>query len=556
MKRILCILLSVCLLLCLGACAQNDEEPRGTKPSSPTEGQKPTEPQPTTEEPTEPEPTEPEPTEPVIVDEPDPVRVLTMEKALHTYYEWEDDLIQALVRSEHSCVTLGQEDAARYPQMAQVLSQIAAMQENAMLDEFDNLVSTAREALSVNREGFETYVSTLDVQVRRADSLVISLLSDSYSDYGQIENYRVFHGSNYDTETGRELMLNEVVDISNDLALAVQAELTGHMWAGEFNSESAVEDYFANTPYDSFSWTLDYTGVTFYFAPGELCDGGAMTATVSFAQYPELFAEKYLEAPARYTVELPLDISFFAQWDADEELDALSISGWYDPERNSYLDYGVYSAAGYYYEECYAYAFHPYYVNAETGHYLYLFCEEFDAGMRQMRLVILSLNSDGSVSKAGEKNVSPAWLSDNRFLVPTDPDCFVFDEPDDGEYSALDTTRLEVISFDAEVLTEETYAILYEIVNRESGEVCFETDDDVRFLTFEEDGRGCFWTDNEKGRPFRYEMDSAYSCAISFDDGGKASLGLYADQGGALPGSEAGAIWIVLYLEDELLWFY
>ena len=91
--------------------------------------------------------------------------------------------------------------------MAQVLDQIATMQENAMLDEFDNLLSIAREELSENRDVFETNVSTLDVLVRRADSLVISLLSDSYSHYGQIENYRVFHGSNYDTQSGRELLL-------------------------------------------------------------------------------------------------------------------------------------------------------------------------------------------------------------------------------------------------------------------------------------------------------------------------------------------------------------
>ncbi len=125
------------------------------------------------------------------------------------------------------------------------------------------------------------------------------------------------------------------------------------------------------------------------------------------------------------------------------------------------------------------------------------------------------------------------------------------------ERAALDTTRLKVASFDAQVLTADEYYILYEIVNENSGEVSFETSDDVRFLTFEEDGRGCFWTDNEKGRPFRYEVDSAYSCAISFDDGGRASFGLYVDQGGALPTvSEETHIWLALYLDDETLWFY
>ena len=130
------------------------------------------------------------------------------------------------------------------------------------------------------------------------------------------------------------------------------------------------------------------------------------------------------------------------------------------------------------------------------------------------------------------------------------------DSKADGANFALDTKRLKVVSFDTMVLTEEEYYILYEIVNKNSGEASFETSDDVRFLTFEEDGRGCFWTDNEKGRPFNYEMDSSYSCVISFDDGGKASIGLYADQGGALPDSEEGSIWLALYLEDEVLWFY
>ena len=140
--------------------------------------------------------------------------------------------------------------------------------------------------------------------------------------------------------------------------------------------------------------------------------------------------------------------------------------------------------------------------------------------------------------------------------ITESPDYSGESQEDGVNLAALDTTLLKVAPFDAQVLMSDEYYILYEIVNRESGEVNFETNDDVRFLTFEENGRGCFWTDNEKGRPFNYEMDSAYSCVIFFDDGGKASFGLYADQGGALPDSEEGSIWLALYLEDEVFWFY
>lgn len=408
MKRMICLLLSVCMLLCLAACGENTGKPPETESMDTTENQD--------------------------GDHSHEIRLLTPEKTLHTYYEWEDDYDRALVRSEHSCVTLGQADADAYPEMARVLDQIATMQENAMLDEFDNLVSIAREELSANRDGFETNVSTLDVLVRHADNHVISLLSDSYSHYGQIENYRVFHGSNYDTQSGRELLLNDVVTVNNDLAQAVKSELTTSVWAGDFYSESAVEDYFANTPYDGFNWTIDYLGLTFYFSPGELSDDGMLTATVSFAEYPELFNEKYMAVPAEYAVEIPLDISFFAELDTDDASEAISISGWYNDERNHYMDYGIYTDIDgqYYEEECFVYDLHPYYVKTVDGNYVYLFCEDVEEDRREMRLVFFSLNADGGVTKTGKINVSPSWLTDNKFIVPTDPGKLVLDDRDNG----------------------------------------------------------------------------------------------------------------------------
>ena len=182
-------------------------------------------------------------------------------------------------------------------------------------------------------------------------------------------------------------------------------------------------------------------------------------------------------------------------------------------------------------------------------------------------------HSDSESGARFERCTFGRWESQRLNEELTDHESFVFEDdcrfeteiteyPDysggsqEDVFFALDTTRLKVAPFDAKVLTADEYYILYEIVNKTSGEVNFETSDDVRFLTFEEDGRGCFWTDDEKGRPFNYEMDSAYSCAISFDDGGKASFGLYADRGRALPDSEEGSIWLALYLEDEVLWFY
>lgn len=368
------------------------------------------------------------------------MRPLTLEKTLQWQYEWAEDETP-LVRSEYSSVTLGWKDAQVYLEMAEALDQVAAMQQRAMSDEFDNLVSTAKDEWGRAPSRFETYVSTSDVQVRRADSVVVSLLSDSYSDYGAIENYRAFHGTNYDTQSGKELALNEVVTVNNDLAKAVEKELDAHTWTADFYSASAVEDYFANTPYDGFSWTVDYIGVTFYFMPGDLSDDGAMTATVTFAEYPELFSEKYMVTPTAYTVELPQDISFFCELDDDEALEAISVSAQYDAERNRYTDYGIYTDTdGNHYEAaCDVNDIHPYYVKAASGHYLYLFLEEHADGARQMQLVVFSLNKDGSITKLGERELSPEWVTESKFTVPTDPRELVLEGADTDQNAAVFT---------------------------------------------------------------------------------------------------------------------
>ena len=49
-----------------------------------------------------------------------------------------------------------------------------------------------------------------------------------------------------------------------------------------------------------------------------------------------------------------------------------------------------------------------------------------------MRLIVFGLNADGGVTKAGEMNVSPSWLADNKFIVPTDPGKLILDDADNG----------------------------------------------------------------------------------------------------------------------------
>ena len=425
-KRAAALLLSMCMLLCLCACGGSNAETPATQ--SPQQSAKPSTP---TSEVLEPPQTENPGAEAFPPANHGDAQTLSLQKQLYGFYEWDDDVL--LMQSEFSHVTLWQEDAAKYPELAEALEQTANMIKRSMEDEYDNLCATVREELPW---AGETSVSTLDIQVRRADSVVLSLLSDSYSDYGWIEDFRGMHGTNYDAQTDLELALNDVVDVNNDLADAVANELNRHQWACDFDYRDAVQAYFANTPYDGFSWTLDYNGVTFYFADGDLEEpgNGGKTATVSFAEYPELFYEKYMVVPSAYMVELPMDSSYFTDLDGDGDLEELNVTGYFDGDVGMYTKFGVYADAdgSFQYEDCFADGFIPYYVKTVDGkHYLYLFCEQDEgSGPIPMMLLIVFDVSGGKLTRVGEMNAAPGYIPDGIYRIPTDPKDFYLDDFD------------------------------------------------------------------------------------------------------------------------------
>lgn len=418
MKKIISLCLAMCMVICLAACGNRGSE-APTAPDDSPEGSGGAPVQTPAPAPTAPsvipEPAKPEPADATP-------QLLNLQKNFNNLYEWDEDAL--LVRSEFSRVTLLEEDATAYGKLAETLQQTSGMIQSSMEDEFSNLVSSAQEILSAGGAAPETSVSTLDIQLRRADSVAFSLLSDSYADFGLIEDFRAMHGTNYDTQTGQALQLSDVIQDMSPVPAAVAQELGSHMWAGDFNYDAAVADYFRSTPADAISWTLDYNGVTFYFGDGDLLeDCGRLTATVSFAEHPELFAEKYIAAPSAYMVELPLDSSFFTDLDGDGDLEEINVTGWYSSDELAYTKFGIYSDADgcFQYEECSADGLVPYYVKTDDGrHYLYLFLEHYEGAFPMYSLNVFDL-SGGKAVNVGNMPVGPAYIPVNSIRVPTDP---------------------------------------------------------------------------------------------------------------------------------------
>ena len=368
--------------------------------------------------------------------------ILSLKQTYFTRYEWKDAVW--LLYSRYSNVTM-REGAEQYPEMDRVLSERVGMQTRSVEDEADNILSFITEMgmLDGNLEDFETQVSTSNVQVRRADNVVLSYVTDSYANYGFIEDFRSMWGGNYDVQTGKELLLTDVILHMEEIPGIVLKELNNHIWAGDSYSKKMVEDYFNNTPIDSIRWTLDYNGVTFYFGTDDFTEmaSGGKSATVSFAEYPELFAKKYMNVPKAYMVRLPLDYSFFTNLDSDETLEELNCTGLFNEKDRFYTQFGIYTDldGSYHYEDLFAYDFQPYYVKTEDGnHYIYLFCEENEIGNHvpgQMTLVVFNVNG-GVLTKVGDMNIAPAYIPSDMFVLPLDPNNMLLDNPDSSAQDA------------------------------------------------------------------------------------------------------------------------
>ncbi|MBQ4347305.1 MAG: hypothetical protein IJC39_02520, partial [Firmicutes bacterium] len=462
MKKAIALFLTICMAISLCACGGDSS---ASSPSAETETT-------AAEETTENAAPEPSESEQITKSPPAAkIKPLALKQGLAGHYEWNDDTAQLLVRSEYSYVTMLEEDAKKYPETAEALDQLSALQKRSMEEEFDNFLGFVREEAA---DGIfsDTYVSTLDVQVRRADSIAVSLLSDSYSDTAMVEDLRGMFGFNFDTKTGQELKLSDVILDMEKIPAIVEQELNSHLWTGNLYSETAVSDYFEDTSEDSISWTLDYNGVTFYFGDGELAEkgNGRQSATVLFAAHPELFNKKYTEVPEGYIVSLPLDHSFFADLDGDKDLEELICSGYFDPDMGMYSSFGIYTDKDghYHYEDLFADGFDPYYVKTADGkHYIYLFCMENEGMFGLGHLVVYDV-TDGALNRTGEQNAAPFYLfeeEENARILPTNPEEIWLDDPDygnDGTVFAVgkdgmpQTERENVSEGASEIISENT----------------------------------------------------------------------------------------------------
>jgi len=164
------------------------------------------------------------------------------------------------------------------------------------------------EPMAAEMEGDEFYpaycTSESEIYVQRADNRIVSIFESVYAHTGGAHPNYYVNGINLNPHTGEETKLEEVLTNTKDLPSVLSNKITEKYQDVAFYD---LEGVLGNYKPEDFTWTADYQGVTFWFAPSELAAfaAGTLCAKLWFSELPEMFNHSYTQAPENYVVSLP-----------------------------------------------------------------------------------------------------------------------------------------------------------------------------------------------------------------------------------------------------------
>jgi hypothetical protein len=331
-----------------------------------------------------------------------------------------------LVSGHHPRIWLAEADH-EHEALSQAITEYSEKLAEGNAQEVAELKADAEEGI---KEGWWTegtyYTSELDAQVMRSDSTVVSILVTASSFSGGAHPNYGYQAVNFDSRTGKELALEDVLEdgqfdklpelLSTKLLEMYPPET---FYASAKDLTGTIRTALLDTGKDDaesggVAWTLDNDGIRFYFAPYEIAPyaAGAQMVTLRYADNPKLVKQEYVAASTDFIEPLMMDVPITLP---ETEAKTLKIS--YLPSGNSDEDEDEYAftmtlGEYAYTEDIHGYHFYPYLVHKDRKNYLYL---EIGVESDWKYLKIYDLNGD-------EIPESKEFDRGFRYESPTDPD--------------------------------------------------------------------------------------------------------------------------------------
>lgn len=242
---------------------------------------------------------------------------------------WEDI---SLAEVEYDLIYVGEGAAAEFSDLEDTLKARNAEIKDSMTSAFEEYSEMAKEVYQSNPEYFYgPFTLEHRADVMRCDNRVVCIGNFSYDYGGGAHGYYSYSGFNVDSVSGQELKISDVVkDVKSFPELLYEKLVSENPDTGFWeNTKEYLAESFDETD-TTLAWSIDYSGVSFYFNPYEVASyaDGLIEVNFSFGEYPDLFNSYYTEIPNSFIAHSFCDLN------KDGKIDTFSVF----PIENEYGD--------------------------------------------------------------------------------------------------------------------------------------------------------------------------------------------------------------------------
>ncbi|MBP5305050.1 MAG: DUF3298 domain-containing protein, partial [Lachnospiraceae bacterium] len=237
-------------------------------------------------------------------DEADESGLLRVGVARSSEYYYDEETYNILAYAKYNNISL-LAGSDTYPELAASLDEMSSGIKARTLGEFEMLKSSVESDKDSEEGLLMNYFTEESTNIVRADDKAVSIV-DVVSSYtgGAHENLGIYT-YNYDTQTGKQLSLKDVIKDEEGFLKLIIDQAKKNADEGIVDPEEYIRKAYNEEGY-WLSWVLSYTGIDVYFAPYEIASyaAGVITASVTFKDNPEIFNDAYTKVPEYYEVAL------------------------------------------------------------------------------------------------------------------------------------------------------------------------------------------------------------------------------------------------------------
>lgn len=240
--------------------------------------------------------------------------------------DWKDQ--KTLFFSKVAQIKLLDDDHKKLQDVLKALNQSALDDQKSVIDENKEY---AEQEYASNPDMVE-YTFDRDILVARSDETVLSMAVMESSYLGGAHPFGVTIGRTYDTQTGKELSLKDVVSDYDGIYEYVKTQLEENydqsMFFEDYQDTLQKMFYDESGDYGTVQWTISQTGLSIYFNQYDLAPyvAGSQQVDISFKAQPQLFQSRYVVEKESYTKVIRENNSCFADVDGDGKEEEISYS--------------------------------------------------------------------------------------------------------------------------------------------------------------------------------------------------------------------------------------